>query len=274
MKRKPRTVRRHTSAGPSAPLWIITYSDMVTLLLGFFILLAGLSELKRPEQFEGAVNGIKNSFRIPIPGVTAAQAAPSPVGPTFAEQVRSMHVPLATPAEEEAQESALAAGVIAGAAGNAGGEAAVLRVHEGYLFTRGGRITFEPGSADLTDEARRSLAQIASWLRGCNNRIEILGYAAAMESATQPAGDAAAQGSDLWSLSYARAKAVMDVLTAPESPGAAVRPEQVRLIANGDHEPRVRRVYGSKGQEPNRRVEILVTDTLVEETRQPEGVAK
>ena len=64
-----------------------------------------------------------------------------------------------------------------------------------------------------------------------------------------------------------RAKSVMDYMTSNE---VGIRTDRVRLIANADAEPLVKRVYTSAGQEPNRRAEILVMEALVKDFMQPQ----
>ena len=60
----------------------------------------------------------------------------------------------------------------------------------------------------------------------------------------------------------------MDFLTSDE---AGIRPERIRLIANADREPLAKRVYTTAELEPNRRVEILVMEALVEDFTRPEA---
>ncbi|MFO7931049.1 MAG: flagellar motor protein MotB [Desulfosalsimonas sp.] len=47
--------------GPSAPAWMVTYSDMVTLLLTFFVLMLSMAEMDRVK-FEKAVVSLKGAF--------------------------------------------------------------------------------------------------------------------------------------------------------------------------------------------------------------------
>ncbi len=124
-------------------------------------------------------------------------------------------------------------------------------------FAVGGPITFEPGSADLNDKARRTLDGTAELVRGFNNKIELRGHAASMELADGPS-----DYPDLWQLSYARSKAVMDYLTSPQ---VGVSADRIRIVANADREPQKLRVYDSRAQQPNRRVEVVISEELVDD---------
>ncbi|WP_254512068.1 flagellar motor protein MotB [Anatilimnocola floriformis] len=45
-----------------APVWLITYSDLMTLLLVMFVLLFSLSEFKQTEKFQGVARSIHAKF--------------------------------------------------------------------------------------------------------------------------------------------------------------------------------------------------------------------
>jgi chemotaxis protein MotB len=44
------------------PAWLITYSDLMTLLLVMFVLLFSLSEFKQTEKFQGVARSIHAKF--------------------------------------------------------------------------------------------------------------------------------------------------------------------------------------------------------------------
>ncbi len=44
------------------PVWLITYSDLMTLLLVMFVLLFSLSEFKQTEKFQGVARSIHAKF--------------------------------------------------------------------------------------------------------------------------------------------------------------------------------------------------------------------
>lgn len=240
--------RKKPQNGGGAPEWVVTYGDMMSLLLTFFILLAALSELKKEDQYQAIVEAIKANFGIQLGG-----------GGRSLEKTYQMLslIPLLKELEKKQQEPNQSQSPEQGMEGRF---EAVTRVREGLQFIIGGRITFEPGSAQLTERAKKNLKVIADRVRGYANIVDIRGHASPMDLA---------EGSmypDLWTLSFARAQAVMEYLVRE----GGLNPRQLRLVAAADTEPLVARRYGVEEQEPNRRVEIVVHETLVQEMRELE----
>ncbi len=53
--------KKKNGQGPGAPLWMVTYSDMVTLLLTFFVLLLSMAQLDKIK-FREAAGSLKGAF--------------------------------------------------------------------------------------------------------------------------------------------------------------------------------------------------------------------
>lgn len=130
----------------------------------------------------------------------------------------------------------------------------VTNVRNGIEVVVGGRITFERFSATLLPEGRALVAKTAERLRGYNTKILIRGHAT-----REPLPEDSIY-EDARDLSYARARAVADEL---EKNG--VRCIRMTLVTVGNTEPLVRQVYTEERRALNRRVEILVTEDLVED---------
>ena len=56
MKKRPK------KDGGGVPAWVVTFGDMMSLLLCFFILLQMFSELKREHEYQRVVTAIKEAF--------------------------------------------------------------------------------------------------------------------------------------------------------------------------------------------------------------------
>jgi flagellar motor protein MotB len=52
--------KRRQESGGGVPEWVVTYGDLMSLLLCFFILLAAFSELKQPREFREVLEKIKS----------------------------------------------------------------------------------------------------------------------------------------------------------------------------------------------------------------------
>jgi len=240
-----------------APEWMVTYGDMVTLLLCFFVLIVSFSEIKKEDEFQAVVEEIQKAFGMKGGGgklPTDTDPELSLIERLESIQLHQQKIPTRSNADDPGQE---------------GRETTVQTVRPGMLYVVGGRITFEPGSAELTVDAQNqimTLLQSEASPMGYNNIIEVRGHAAPLELES-----VGSEFSDLWSLSHARAKAVMDFMT---SSGVGMRAERFRLIANADREPLAQRAYTAAGQEPNRRVEITVSDNLVKDFQEPESIGR
>ncbi len=236
------------------PEWIVTYGDMMTLLLCFFILLAAFSELKDEEDYQEVIQAIKEAF-----GFTdGAGMAPTELLPQ-----QSMLEVLEEIALHKEKIRKLSQAHDPGVTGRT---TTVKRIREGLQFTVGGLITFEPGSADLKPQARDELAKVANVIRGQNNKVEVRGHASAGDLPAESAFE------DLWSLSAARAQAVMRYLTDDQG----IDPRRMRVTGCADTEPLVARVYDKAERAVNRRAEVIVTESLAQEfdaARQQETAA-
>lgn len=229
---------------------MVTYGDMVTLLLCFFVLIVSFSEIKKEDEWNAVVEEIKKSFGMKGGG----GKLPTKDDPelTLIERLEAVQLQQ----QREPQRSNTLD------PGQDGREANVTTVREGMRFLIGGRIGFEVGEAVLDIDGQRALAQIAEQLRGQNNLVELRGHADSAEQGQGPYPD-------LWELSYARARAVRDYLVEAHE----MDPDRFRLVANADREPLVHRKYNVSAQQPNRRVEVIATENLVQDFQRPQDGA-
>ncbi len=229
---------------------MLTYGDMMTLLLCFFVLIVSFSEIKKEDEFLAVVKEIQKAFGMKGGGgkmPTNEDPSMSLIERLEALRLRFEIRPNHSNTDEPGME---------------GRETTVTKVREGLRFAVGGRITFEPGSADLSNDARMQLRKVADLIRGYNNLIEVRGHASTLELKGLDS-----RYEDLWELSNARAREVMLYMTSEE---AGLRKDRFRLIANADREPLVHRAYSVADQRPNRRVEVLVSEALVQDFTEPE----
>lgn len=57
------------------PVWLITYSDLMTLLLVFFVLLFSISEFRQTERFQGVAKSLHAKFGAAVSPENEQQAA-------------------------------------------------------------------------------------------------------------------------------------------------------------------------------------------------------
>lgn len=211
--------RKMKTEEPGAPLWCLTYGDMITQCTAFFIMLFALSEV-RSDKFRTVAAEISRAFnRSPgVGGSTGMKTATS-----FARH----------------RKAALEAAVT-------GPDLRVERWEEGKKIVVGGRVLFERGSAELLPGAHRVLGEVADIVRGYRNRVEVRGHASRGEVLP------GSRFADEWELSFYRAKAVAGHLARE----GRVPEGRLRITGSSFHQPAASSMFEDEDSR-NRRVEIV-----------------
>lgn len=225
-----------------APDWVVTYGDCMSLLLCFFIVLFSMSEIKRDDRFLQVMESIQAAF-----GGFDGSTGTTPLDSKSINSIISKLMELELQTHDLDKGDTEEVGI-------QGRKYRVTDIREGVQVVIGGNITFEPFSAVLLPEARMLIARTGETLRGYTTKIRVRGHA------TLDPLPADSLYSDARDLSYARARAV-----ARELELQGVSPDRLLLEAAGSVEPLVRQAYTEQQRAANRRVEIVVTDKLVEE---------
>ncbi len=228
---------------------MVTYGDMVTLLLCFFVLIVAFSEVKKEDEFQAVVEEIKKAFGMKGGG----GRLPTDDDPelTLIQRLEALNLQKQREPNESNTDDP----------GMEGKEQETQIIRPGLLMVLGGPIYFEQGSAELSSQAREQLKTIADLTRGNNNLVEVRGHASSME-----ADDLSGRYEDLWDLSSARAKVVMQYLTSDE---VGLNGNRFRITGNADREPVVQRKYSAEEKAPNRRVEVVVSENVVRDFTEP-----
>lgn len=235
-----RRKRKQQQQEAGAPAWMVTYGDMMTLLLCFFVILVSLSELKREDQFKAVVREIQKAFGMRGGGGKMV----TPEDPT-----RSMIPSLDAQQYRDRSERHRAQSPDVGVEGKS---PAVTTVREEPYTTVGGVIYFPHGSSTLTDRARAKLAEVAKRpeMAGVHNRIEVVGHADSMECLS----DNTSEPLSPWQLSYKRSAAVMQELQKHNGLSA----DRFRLVAAGSTRMSEPRSLDQDKRASNRRAQIVL----------------
>ena len=129
----------------------------------------------------------------------------------------------------------------------------VTKVREGLQVTIGGHVNFPSESAELQEEVRSMLDDLAEKLRGSRNKIEVRGHD---DSIPIPAGPWKDDAPHKWRIGFERALKVAEYLV--ESGG--ILPERIRIASAGKYEPSRDNVFERDGRAENRRVEVVITE--------------
>lgn len=241
---KAKKKRQQQSSPGGAPEWMVTFGDMMSLLLCFFVIIVSLSEIKKDTVYQEVVTAIQEAF-----GYQGGVG----VVPTRDPPVKSMQKALD---QMKVKQSPKLRQSKTDHPGPVGENMRVKTIREGMIFTLGGNGSFDRGSWQLNEPVKEDLMHIADIARGRNNRIEIRGHADSGEILVLDPDEM-----DLYDLGYRRAKAVMEFLVGK----ADLRPELFILGSRADYEPVRPRAYRWEDQQANRRVEIVLTEALVDD---------
>lgn len=194
--------------------WTLPFSDMMSLLLAVFVMIAAMGELRRDGRFSVVGAAVRSSFGFAAQGRPPMRAA-SPARPTLIERLRQAG--LVDPGDELVPQAADAE------------VAEICEVTTGMdrvAIRLTGAAAFGGSGAQLRPEARKAVARIGAFLADGEGRIEVRGYVA---DGLLPRQSAFRDGLDL---SYARARAAADLLVA-----SGVSSSRVSVSACGGQEP-------------------------------------
>jgi len=223
-----------------APDWVLTYGDLMSLMLCFFVLLAAFANFDTPNpKLEDVLQSIRSVFG--IRGHSGVMANP---GFDFSVLLKEL--------EKAVRRAQLEKRSTTDIKGVAGRYANVRKIRDGAEITMGGPVVFRQFSAELLPEAAAMVDGIAATLAGHLNRIEVRGHATAEPLPPD------SPFKDPMDLSIARARAVAHRLIA-----GGVIPRTLRLVGAGASEPFVPRPQNPEQVAANRRVEIVVRESVV-----------
>jgi len=222
-----------------APDWMVTYGDMMSLLLCFFIMLVAMSQIKQDEKFQEVMESIQKAFG--YIGSIGPVPTTNPPKLSLLKRLESIVIPKRIKHMGDSDDQ-----------GVEGRNFRVTQVREGVKINVGGPVAFDRFRADLKPQGEAVVKELAAKIRGHNTKIEVRGHAT---FETLPPDSPYRDPIDL---SYARARAVADALIR-----YGVRPSRIRISAAGATEPLVRQAYNEERLAANRRVEIIVSEALI-----------
>lgn len=215
--------------------WLITYADLITLLLAFFIVLYAMS---RTEQIKFSL--VSQALAQNFDSNSIIGSSPGPSIITGMSGVESS-------AAEAKSLSQLQAKIQAALkAARVGNQVSVSTNERGVEVSLNATLLFTPGSAALAPSAVHLLQLIGIALKTVPNDVEVVGYtdSTPIRTTLYPSN---------WQLSAARAANVVYVLS--RVPGMV--PSRLSLAGFGQYHP-IATNTTAVGRQKNRRVNILV----------------
>jgi chemotaxis protein MotB len=218
---------------PGVPEWVVTFGDMMALLLTFFIMLVSMSEVNQDERYQAMLESMREQFGGSITSASLQAGEKLPTDPTLQ--------PLASLGR------AKRADIVTGGArrGNLAGDAPrVATIRPEHAPTAGALVYFGEASNELDDDARVRLRDIAAQIAGKPQTVEVRGHAS-----TRPIN-----GDDHWRIAYDRARVVVDALVAE-----GIDPARIRIGSSGKNDS-LEGGVGDGKRRRNARVEVLLWD--------------
>ncbi|MEE9465765.1 MAG: flagellar motor protein MotB, partial [Candidatus Neomarinimicrobiota bacterium] len=145
--------------GPSAPFWLTTYGDMVTLLLTFFVLMFAMSTIEE-QKFLQAAASLAAALGVLEKNISVVGEESMAIGTTGLSRDQIDMIGSMEEIAEMFQEEALA------------DLASLEIVGPGEVVVRmGDEMLFAPGSSTLKPQARRVLRGIVRSIQGSTERV-------------------------------------------------------------------------------------------------------
>ena len=225
------------------PEWVLTFGDMMSLLLCFFILLAAFSEIKKPREYKEIIDSIND-----------AMGASGGLG--LAALLEKVDNSMVSYKDSKAKRDDNKRNTNENTNPSVPGrETQTNIVQEGARHAIGASIEFDPGSWELSKRSQDMIRdQIAPKIRGLKYICPVVGHAWGVEEKRSGLG--------YDELAYKRAQTVKDFLVRE----GGVDPAILRVESAGNTEPV--ELTGSDGQggASNRRVQVFQTGRTLEQT--------
>jgi len=221
------------------PEWVVTYGDMMSLLLTFFIMLVSMSKLKEEGAMRAMLDAIRQTFG-PSVG-DAGVPGPSLRSNSVFNKLSSLGMRAEGGLKKQSWQGP----------GPGGPNSPVASIGEGSVVTLGGPGMFHRFEATLTSSLKSQLDLIVDVIESRPNRIDVRGH-----TSPEPLPDGS-PFRDSWDLSFARAYAVAEYLIS-----RGIDRQRILISAAGDVEPR-KVTRDPEGQMLNHRVDVFVIDSYI-----------
>ncbi|MFD1019065.1 flagellar motor protein MotS [Thalassobacillus hwangdonensis] len=268
MKRRNKRKQREDKG---APKWMVTYSDMMTLILVFFILLFSMSQIDLVK-FEAIAESFRNRmifdfYPSPVEMENPTeQSSPQENGKTSNEFETPTNQTNSTDYDAESRQTQ----------GNDRGEESLeqlvneveqflkqnelndvisaSRTDRGVVLVLQEQLLFESGEAEILESGQPFLVKVGTLLKNIPNHIKVEGHTDSRPISTfrYPSN---------WELSGARASSVIRYISSATELDAT----RFSAVAYGDTRPNVPN-DSPENLKKNRRVEIVILDPTYDQT--------
>jgi chemotaxis protein MotB len=222
------------------PEWVVTFGDMMSLLLTFFIMLVSMSEIKDESRFQAMVEsmvqrfGRDDTFVSPVPGPAKPKTARLAKIASDSSESRNGLAKGGDPARAAVGENPL-----------------VQSIREGDDLARGGVLYFKRGETELDKTHPRRLMVVIEEIARRPHKIQVRGHT------SQAAPPADSPFKTNWEVAFERCRQVRDFMLQH----GIADSRRIEISVAGQHEP-VHASIDSLLTSNNDRVEIVMIDEL------------
>lgn len=218
--------KRKSEQNENLERWLITYADLITLLLAFFIMMYAISRQDQNKHVE--ISGYLRSIFL-----SGSEIGPGLLGGSYKDPLDSLKIELL----REIQELNISRGI---------GQISITREERGVVIRILDRAFFEEGKADLKDEAKMALKALSPVLKRIPNRIAVEGH-----TDNVPINNSEFKSN--WELSVKRATEVVRYLIEEEG----ISPKRLSASGYAEYRP-IAPNDSPHGRALNRRIEITI----------------
>lgn len=227
--------KKEEPAGPAAPLWCLSYGDLVTNLLVFFVLLFAFSEIDKSKYVQiadslrgalGGTGGVLNSG-MAIMEDHGGEQSPAFIVNEFQEIIEKLNESLGDDSESSINVE-------------------IYTNERGLVISFKEKLFFDIGKASLRPAAVEALLQVGETLKTDNHKIRVEGHTCDLPINTP-------QYPSNWELSTARAINVTRFLIER----VKLDPSRLSVAGYGQYRPFVENL-NELNRARNRRVDIVL----------------
>lgn len=228
--------------------WLLTYADLITLLMIFFIILFASSSLDKQkfktlaESMNSAMGG--GTHAIGDPNSNAINDA-AVVNDTVTQQSEANKlVELKKQLDSYLEQNSMASST------------SVDISERGLVVTLNNSLFFDPGKADIIPESENKLVAIGKIINQMNNYIRVEGH-----TDNVPISNSLFHSN--WQLSSVRASNVVELLISK----GGIPPQKLSTVGYGEYRP-IADNSAPEGRQKNRRVDLVVMSSKFNDSEQ------
>lgn len=238
----------------NAERWLLTYADVMNLLLIFFIILYSMSQVDQ-QKFEQLAESLSKAFGT-YSGSTMKPANPAGGNSVIPLPRNKPSSVISSNMEEEQMHAVKEKVEELAKEGDLEGKIDVKMEERGIVISITAQLLFKPGSADIEPDSKPTIQEIGAILKNISgNHIKIEGHTDSDQLSN------ASKYVDNLELSTARANNVLRLLVK----NAGINPQNISSAGYGEQRPVVPNTT-RENKAKNRRVNIVILKSIFDKT--------